>query len=228
MPVFKRRRLIAHCHQRCGSVSTVAHCSQPSGGAAMYQSIPAARGPIASSSVIKEAPYPVPLQCGGILQQVDHALPLALRQFDEGSYACAPQAGTTGVARHFARHPPPVPRFSRFRSQVIFAIACRKTHPLEIFSCLANSLAICGFPVDSWIPRPLVEFLGPESKLVGPKTVTHGRPCSRSARKFWCCPRLRKCSRCCMQGWTTLGYRRTLGNCARKLCSEIQKTGSLS
>ena len=104
---------------------------------------------------------------------------------------------------------------------------CRKTPPFEIFSWLANSLAICEFAVDSWIPRPLVEFLGPQSILVGPKTVTHGRPCSRSARKFWCCPRLRKCSRYCMQGWTTLGYRRKLGNCARKLCSEIQKTGCL-
>ena len=106
-------------------------------------------------------------------------------------------------------------------------LTCRKTPPLEICSWLANSLAICVFAVDSWIPRPLVEFLGPQSKLVGPGTVTRGRPCSRSARKFWCCPRFRKCSRCCMQGWTTLRYRRTLGNCARKLCSEIQKTGCL-
>ena len=96
---------------------------------------------------------------------------------------------------------------------------CCKTPPLEIFSCLANSLAICEFLVDSWIPRPLVEFLGLQSKLVGPKMVTHGRPCSRSARKFWCCPWLRKCSRYCMQGWTMLGYQRTLGNCAWKLCS---------
>ena len=111
--------------------------------------------------------------------------------------------------------------------QELRSFTCRKTPPLEIFAWLANSLAICEIPVDSWIPRPLVEFLGPVSKLVGPKTVTHGRPCSRGARKFWCCPRLRKCSGYCMQGWTTLGYRRTLGNCARKLCSEIEKTGYL-
>ena len=103
----------------------------------------------------------------------------------------------------------------------------RKTPPLEIFSWTANNLPICGFSVDSWIPRPLVEYLGPRSKLVGPKTVTHGRSCSRSARKFWCCPRLHKCSRYCMQRWRMLRYRRTLGNCARKLCSEIPKTGCL-
>ena len=97
---------------------------------------------------------------------------------------------------------------------------CRKTPPLEIFSWLANSLAICGFPVDSWIPRPLVEFLGPQSKLVGPKTVTHGRPCSRSARNFGVvhgCGSARDIA-CKVGRRSGTGGRLeiVLGNCARK------------
>ena len=97
---------------------------------------------------------------------------------------------------------------------------CRKTPPLEIFSWLANRLAICEFPVDSWVPRPLVEFLGPQSKLVGQKTVTHGRPCLEVLRNFGVihgCGRARDTT-CKVGRRSSTGGRLqiVLGNCARK------------